>query len=121
MQDKNIPKEAHIFKWPPYHEEGNMQERAVMMIISTGDHIGIRDALKEGGIQVRVEDHLVKEDIPIRMEGLLEEEDILEEDPLDGGGAPNGDGEPPDGGAPLEIEDLRDLQWTRTTRPSRTP
>ena len=50
-----------------------------MMIISTGDHIGIRDPLKEEGIQVRVEGHLIKEDTPIGMEGLLEEEDILED------------------------------------------
>ena len=61
-----------------------------MMIMSIEDHIGIRDPLKEGDIQVRVEGHLVKEDIwidllgediPIEMEGLPEEEDILE-DPL---------------------------------------
>ena len=51
-----------------------------MMIIPTGDHIGIRDPLQEEDIQVRVEDHLIKEDMPIGMEGLLKEEDILEED-----------------------------------------
>ena len=82
MQDKNIPKEAHIFKGLPYHEEGNTPERVVTMIISTGDHIGIEDPLKGEGIQVRVEGHLIKEDTPIGIEGLLEEEDILEEDPL---------------------------------------
>ena len=53
-----------------------------MMIIPTGDHIGIEDLLKEEGIQVRVEGHLIEEDIPIEMEGLPEEEDLLEEDPL---------------------------------------
>ena len=63
-----------------------------MMRMSIEDHIGIGDPLKEGGIQVKVEGHLIKEDIwiedllgediPIEMEGLLEEEDILEEDPL---------------------------------------
>ena len=82
MQDENISKEAHIFKGPPYHEEENTLEGVVMMIISTGDHIGIGDPLKEEGIQVRVEGHLIEEDTPIGMEGLLEEEDILEEDPL---------------------------------------
>ena len=92
LSDKNIPKEAHTYKEPPYHEEGNIQEKAVMMIMSIGDHIGIGDPLKEGDIQVKVEGHLIKEDtwiedllgedIPIEMEGLPEEKDILEEDPL---------------------------------------
>ena len=70
-----------IFKGPPHHEEGNTPERVVMMIIPIGDHIGIRDPLREEDIQVRVEGHLIKEDIPIGMGGLLKEEDILEEDP----------------------------------------
>ena len=58
------------------------------MIMSIEDHIGIRDPLKEEDIQVKVEGHLIKddiwredlleEDIPIEMEGLPEEEDILE-------------------------------------------
>ena len=62
--------------------------RVVMIIIPIGDHIGIRDPLKEEGIQGRMEGHPNEEDIPIGMEGLLEEEDtlkeegILEEDPL---------------------------------------
>ena len=78
MQDENIPKEAPIFKGPSYHKEGNTLDRVVRMIIPIGDHIGIGDPLKEEDIQVRVEGHLIKEDIPIEMEGLLEE-DILEE------------------------------------------
>ena len=92
LRDGDIPKVAITYKEPLYHEEGNIQEKAVMMRMSIEDHIGIRDPLKEGGIQVRVEGHLIKEDIwiedllgediPIGMEGLLEEEDILEEDPL---------------------------------------
>ena len=53
-----------------------------MMIIPTGGHIEIRDPLKGEDIQVRVEDHLIKEDILIGMEGLLREKDIPEEDPL---------------------------------------
>ena len=80
LWDENIPKEAHIFKGPPYCKEGNILERAVMMI--TEDHIEIGDPLKEGDIQVKVEGHQIKEDIPVEMEGLQEEEDILEEDPL---------------------------------------
>ena len=62
-------------------------EKAVMMIMSIEDHIGIGDPLKEGDIQVKVEGHLIKEDIqiedllgediPIEMEGLPEGEDIL--------------------------------------------
>ena len=83
MGDGNIPNEAHMFKRPLYHEEGNIQERAVMMITSTEDHIEIGDPLEEGDIQVKVEGHWIKEDIPIEMEGLPEEEDILMmEDPL---------------------------------------
>ena len=92
LRDENIPKETHMYKEPPYHKEGNIQEKAVMMILSIEDHIGIRDPLKEGDIQVKVEGHLIEgdtqiedllgEDIPIEMEGLPEEEDILEEDPL---------------------------------------
>ena len=58
-----------------------------MIIIPKVGHIGIRDPLKEEGIQVRAEGHPNEEDILIGMEGLLEEEDtlkeegILEEDP----------------------------------------
>ena len=63
-----------------------------MMRMSIEDQIGIRDPLKEGGIQVKVEGHLIEEDIQIEdlpgedisieMEGLLEEEEnILEENP----------------------------------------
>ena len=87
-----------------------------MMIISTGDHIEIRDPLKEEGIQVRVEGHLMEEDILIGMEGLLEEDPLMVEDIL------------------MEMEDPLMVegpqwrwrtpwtpQWTRTTRPSRTP
>ena len=82
LVNENIPKEVHTFKGPPYSKEGNTPERVVLMIIPTGDHIGIGDPLKGEDIQVRVEDHLIKEDIPIGMEGLLKEEDILEDDPL---------------------------------------
>ena len=86
-----------------------------MVIMSIEDHIGIGNPLKEGGIQVKVEGHLIegetqieellKKDIPIEMEGLPEEEDILEEEPL----------KMED---PLEMEDP---WWMRTTGPSRTP
>ena len=81
-----------MYKEPQYHEEGNIQEKAVMMIMLLKDHIGIGDPLREGDIPVKVEGHLIEEDtqiedflgedIPGEMEGLLEEEDILEEDPL---------------------------------------
>ena len=92
LRDKNIPKEVHMYKEPPYHEEGNIQENAAMMIMLIEDHIGIRNPLKEGDIPVKVEGHLIEEytwiedllgeSIPIEMEGLPEEDDILEEDPL---------------------------------------
>ena len=86
--NEDISKEAHISKGPPYCKEGNIPTRVVMIITPIGDHIGIKDPLKEEGIQVRAEGHLNEEDILIGMEGLLEEEDtlkekgILEEDPL---------------------------------------
>ena len=81
-----------MYKEPLYHKEGNIQEKAAMMIMSIEDHIGIGNPLKEGDIQLKVEGHLIEEDtqiedllggdVPIEMEGLPEEEDILEEDPL---------------------------------------
>ena len=52
-----------MYKEPPYHEEGNIQEKAVMMIMSIEDHIRIRDPPKERDIQVKVEGHLIEEDI----------------------------------------------------------
>ena len=92
QRDGDIPKVACIYKKHLYHEEGNIQEKAAMMIMSIDDHIGIRDPLKEGDIPVKVEGHLIEEDTqiedslgegtPIEMEGPLEEEDIKEEDPL---------------------------------------
>ena len=95
-----------MYRKPPYHKEGNIQEKAVMMIMLIEDHIRIGDPLKEGDILVKVEGQLIKEDTqieyllgedtPIEMEGLPEEEDPLEmeeslmvedslemEDPLD--------------------------------------
>ena len=82
LWDENIPKEAHIFKGPLHHKEGNILERVVMVIILIGDHIEIEDPLKERDIQAKVEGCQIKENILIEMEGLPEEEDILEEDPL---------------------------------------
>ena len=89
---ENIPKEAHMYKKPPYHEGGSIQEKVVMMIMLVEGHIGIGDPQREGDIQVKVEGHLIKEDIriedllgediPIEMEDLQEEEDTMEEDPL---------------------------------------
>ena len=53
-----------------------------MMIISIEDHIEIEDPLKEVGIPVRMEGHLIEEDTQI--EGLLEEGTSIEmEDPLE--------------------------------------
>ena len=66
-------------------------------------HIEIRDPLREGDIQIKVGDLLIKEDTLI--EDLLEEDiPIGMEDPgrggYPGGGPPDGDGGPPDGGGP---------------------
>ena len=68
------------------HAEGNIWEIVVMTI----DPIEVGDPLKEEGIQIRMEDHLIEGDILIGIEDFLEEED--------GGG-------PPDGGRPLMVED----------------
>ena len=46
------------------------------------DPTKVGDPLKEEGIQIRMEDHLIEGDILIGIEDLLEEEDILEEGPL---------------------------------------
>ena len=90
-----------------------------MMIMLVEGHIEIRDPLRKGDIQIRVEGHLIKEDIliedllgediPIEMEDPPEEEDTQEEDSL------------------MEMEDLvemedpLDLLVNKTTRSSRTP
>ena len=78
-------------KKPPCQEGGNIQGEVVMMMIIEG-HIEIEDPLREGDIQIKVEDLLTKEDTliedlleedtPIEMEDPLEEEDTQEEDPL---------------------------------------
>ena len=106
-----------MYKDPQYHKEGNIQEKAVLMIMLTEDHIGIGDPLREGDIPVKVKGHLMEEDtqiedllgedIPIEMEGLPEEEDILEEDPLMVE-------------TPWRWSTPWTPWWTRTTRPSRT-
>ena len=77
--EQEYPKKVHIFKGLLCHAEGNIPEIVVMIMIE--EHIGIEDPLKEEGIQIRVEDCLIEGGIPIGIEGLLEEEDILEEDP----------------------------------------
>ena len=45
------------------------------------DHIEVKDLLKEEGIQIRMEDHMIEGGILLGIEDLLEEEDILEENP----------------------------------------
>ena len=68
-------------KEPPYQEGGNIQEKVVMMIMLIEGHIEIKDALTEGEIQMKVEGHLIKEDILI--EDLLGEDILIEmEEPL---------------------------------------
>ena len=56
---------ARIYKEPLYHKEGNIQKKALMMIMSIEGHIGIGDLLKEEDIQVKVEGHMIEEDIQI--------------------------------------------------------
>ena len=72
-----------------HQEGGNIQEEVAMMMITEG-HIEIGDPLREGDIQIKVEDllmeedtlieDLLEEDIPIEMEDPLEED--TQEDPL---------------------------------------
>ena len=119
-----FPREAHMCKKPPCQEGENIHvEMAMMMTIE--NHIEIRDPLKEGDIQIKVEDLLteddtqmeypLEEDTPIEMEDSLEEEGTQEEDPL------------MEMENPLMVEDLMVMEdpwtswWTRTTRSSRTP
>ena len=75
-----------------YQEGGNIQEKVLRVIMLIEDHIGIRDPLTAGDTQIRVEGHLIKEDIWIEslqggdiligMEDPLEKEDTQKEDPL---------------------------------------
>ena len=84
MEGEYSKKKAHIFKGPLCHKEGNIWERVVMILIMIGDHIEIKDPLKEEDIKVRMEGHQVEEDTriedtlgegtPIKMEDPLEEE-----------------------------------------------
>ena len=63
-----------------------------MMIMLMEGYIEIGNPLKEGDIQIKVEGHLIEEDIliedllgediPIEMEDPLEEKDTQEEDPM---------------------------------------
>ena len=103
-----------MYKEPPCQEGENIQEEVVMMMIIEG-HIEIKDPLREGDIQIKVDgplteedtliEDLLEEDTPIEMEDPLEEEDTQEEDSWwkwrtpDGGGPP-GDGGPPGGQGP---------------------
>ena len=69
-----------MYKGPPCQEEGNIKEKIAMMIMIIEDHIEIKDPLREGGIQIKVEDHLIEEDTWIW--DLLEEDIPIEmEDP----------------------------------------
>ena len=80
-----------MYEEPPYQEGGNIQEKVVMMIMLIQGHIEIGDPLREGDIQIKVEGHLIEEniliedllgeDILIEMEDPPEEEDTQEEDP----------------------------------------
>ena len=80
LWDENIPKEAHMCKEPPYQEGGNIWEKVVMIIMLIEGHIEIKDPLREEDIQIKVEGHLIKEDILI--EDLLGEDILIEmEDP----------------------------------------
>ena len=54
-----------MYEEPPYQEGGNSQEKVVMMIMLIEGHIEIKDPLTEGDIQIKVEGHLIEEDILI--------------------------------------------------------
>ena len=87
-----------MYKEPPYHKEGNIQEKAVMMIMLIEDHIGIRDPLKEGDIpgqSGRPPDQRAYPDRGSPRRGYPNRDGR----PPRRGGYP-GDGGPPDGGGP---------------------
>ena len=98
-----------------------------MMAILIEGHIEIEDPLRKGGIQIKVEGHLIEEHtliedllgegIQIEMEDPLEEEDTQEEDPLMEVEDPLMEMEDP----LMEMEDPWTSWWTRTTRSSRIP
>ena len=95
-----------MYKEPPHQEGGKIQEEMTIMMTIEG-HIEIGDPLREGDIQIKVEDPLTEEDtliedlleegMPTKMEDPPEEEDIQKEGPPDGNGGP------------LMVEDLLDL------------
>ena len=60
-----------MYKEPPYHKGGNIQEKVMMMIMLIKDHIGIGDPLKEGDILVKVEGPLLHPDVGPIKPGLL--------------------------------------------------
>ena len=86
---------------PSCQEGRNIQEEVVMIMIIE-NHIEIKEPLREGDIQIKVEGPLTREDTLI--EDLLEEDTPIEmEDPL----------EEED---PLMVEDPWTSWWIRTTR-----
>ena len=103
-----------MYKKPLYQEGGSIQEKVVMMTMLIEVHIELKDPLREGDIQIKVEGYLVKEDSLIR--DLLGEDIPIEmEDPykrrIPGGGPPDGNGGPPDGdGGPLDLLVEKDHQ-----------
>ena len=85
-------------------KKGIPQERVVKMTIPIGDHIGNGYPLKEKGIPIKVEGHLIEEGIPIGMGRPPGRGGYSGGGPPSGGRPPN-DGGPPGGGRPLMMED----------------
>ena len=88
-----------MYKEPPYHEGGNIQEKVVMMIMLIEGNMAIGDPLRVGDIQIKVEGHLIEDNIQI--EDLLGEDIPIEmEDPQK---------KRTPGGRPLMVEDPLEL------------
>ena len=87
---ERISESVRIMEWEysqggTYMQGGPITQRRKYPGDSSDDnrsHRGQRP-LKEEGIQIGMEDHLIEGNILIGIEDLLEEEDILEEYPLD--------------------------------------
>ena len=69
-----------MYKEPSYKEGENIQKKVVMVIMLVEGHIEIGDPLREGDIQIKVEGHMIEEDI-LREDLLGEDIPIEMEDP----------------------------------------
>ena len=67
MQESN----KNLFKELPHHAEENIQMRVVTILIVIGEHMKIKDLLKEEDTKIRMGGHQIEE--AIRIEDILGE------------------------------------------------